>query len=198
MDPKQASDLPQSDGESQRAPDRFQTTCLEAERLTLAHLPDLERMHADPQVMATLGGVRTSEWTRDYLTQNLAHWERHGYGLWVFRDRRSGATAGQFAGQGGLRHMVIGGGDEIELAYSLLQPWWGLGLASEMAAALLRIGFGTLGLPDLVCFTLPDNHASRRVMEKQGFQYEREVEHAGLPHVLYRLRTAVCFHSEEA
>ncbi len=34
--------------------------------------------------------------------------------------------------------------------------------------------------------TLPDNLASRRVMGKAGFAYEREIEHAGLPHVLYR------------
>jgi RimJ/RimL family protein N-acetyltransferase len=30
--------------------------------------------------------------------------------------------------------------------------------------------------------------ASRRVMEKLGMAYERDVVHAGLPHVLYRLR----------
>jgi [ribosomal protein S5]-alanine N-acetyltransferase len=41
-----------------------------------------------------------------------------------------------------------------------------------------------------VAFTLPDNVASRRVMEKVGFRYEREVEHVDLPHVLYRLREA--------
>jgi RimJ/RimL family protein N-acetyltransferase len=31
------------------------------------------------------------------------------------------------------------------------------------------------------------NAASRAVMEKLGMTYERHVEHAGLPHVLYRL-----------
>jgi RimJ/RimL family protein N-acetyltransferase len=43
---------------------------------------------------------------------------------------------------------------------------------------------------DLVSFTLPDNRASRRVMEKIGFRHDTEVEHAGLPHVLYRLDRA--------
>lgn len=41
---------------------------------------------------------------------------------------------------------------------------------------------------ELVAFTLPHNAASRRVMEKAGFAYERDTEHAGLPHVLYRSR----------
>jgi hypothetical protein len=41
-------------------------------------------------------------------------------------------------------------------------------------------------LPEIVAFTLPDNVASRRVMEKAGFVDECEVAHAGMPHVLYR------------
>ncbi len=38
-----------------------------------------------------------------------------------------------------------------------------------------------------VARTLVDNHPSRRVMEKLGFVYERDVEHANLPHGFYRL-----------
>jgi RimJ/RimL family protein N-acetyltransferase len=37
-----------------------------------------------------------------------------------------------------------------------------------------------------VSFTLPNNLASRRVMDKAGFRYERNFIHANLPHVLYR------------
>ena len=39
-----------------------------------------------------------------------------------------------------------------------------------------RVAFGPLGLADVVSFTLPDNRASRRVMEKLGFAYERDIE----------------------
>jgi RimJ/RimL family protein N-acetyltransferase len=49
------------------------------------------------------------------------------------------------------------------------------------------VAFEDLGLIDVVCFTLPANRASRRVMEKAGFEYERDVVHAGSPHVLYRI-----------
>jgi len=38
----------------------------------------------------------------------------------------------------------------------------------------------------VVSFTLPDNARSRRVMEKLGLRPVLEVEHRGLPHVLYR------------
>jgi [ribosomal protein S5]-alanine N-acetyltransferase len=38
-----------------------------------------------------------------------------------------------------------------------------------------------------VAFTLATNQASRRVMEKVGGQFESDIVHAGLPHVLYRI-----------
>ena len=50
-----------------------------------------------------------------------------------------------------------------------------------------RPGFEELGLDNVVSFTLPSNDASRRVMEKLGFCYEKNCWYAELPHVLYRL-----------
>ncbi len=45
-------------------------------------------------------------------------------------------------------------------------------------------------LPAIISYALPTNRASERVMEKQGFRYERDIVHAGLPHVFYRLTAA--------
>ena len=56
-----------------------------------------------------------------------------------------------------------------------------------MAREVAALGLGRLGLAGLVARTLPTNRASRRVMEKAGFGYERDTVHARLPHVLYRL-----------
>jgi RimJ/RimL family protein N-acetyltransferase len=156
-----------------------------AARLDETDLSELCRMHQDAQVMATLGGPRSDERTRQFLRTNLGHWDDHGFGLWVFR------AASKFVGRGGLRHVRIGGQDEVELAFALMPEFWGCGLATEMARALLTIAFEQLALAQLVAFTITTNQASRRVMEKVGFTSERELVHAGLPHVLYRItRTA--------
>jgi hypothetical protein len=45
-----------------------------------------------------------------------------------------------------------------------------------------------LGMADIVAFTLATNQASRRVMGKVGCTAEREIVHAGLPHVLYYIK----------
>jgi RimJ/RimL family protein N-acetyltransferase len=164
--------------------DVVRTPGLCLQRVTLGDLPDIERMHADAHVMATLGGVRSAALSRALVEAWIAHWDAHGFGLWIARDAETGA----FAGRGGLQHIVVGGRHEVEVAYSLLPGFWGRGLATEMAAASLRAAFETLGRADLVCFTLVTNRASQRVMEKVGFVFEREVEHASLPHRLYRIR----------
>ncbi len=73
----------------------------------------------------------------------------------------------------------------VEVAWAIVPKRWGQGLATELALASVEVAFDWLGLAELIAFTLPGNLASRRVMEKAGFAYEREIEHAGLPHVLY-------------
>jgi RimJ/RimL family protein N-acetyltransferase len=166
-------------------PDR-RTPRLLLQRMTLRDLPDIARMQADAETMATLGGVRDAAQSRRMLEDWVAHWDAHGFGLWIARD----AATNEFAGRGGLQHTVVGGRPEIEVAYGFLPAFWGRGLASELAEASVRAGFEELRLADLVCFTLTTNRASQRVMEKAGFVFEGNVEHANLPHVLYRLRAA--------
>jgi len=162
------------------------TERLAATRLRADDLDVLCELHRDPAVMATLGGVRSDERTRAYLAENLAHWDEHGFGLWIFRERATSA----FVGRGGLRHVVLEGESEVEVTYALAREAWGKGFATEIAIAALDVGFRQLGLQDLVAYTIPEHVASQRVMEKVGFRYERAIVHHGERHVLYRIRMA--------
>lgn len=164
--------------------DEIRTPRLRLCRMREDDLDDVTRMHLDPRVMATLGGVRSPEETREWLAQKQEHWRQHGFGLWLARDRQTG----QFAGRGGLQHVEIDGRDEIEVGYCFLAEYWGRGLATELARESIRVAFAVLNLPEIVCFTLTTNHASQRVMEKAGFRYERDLVYKDLPHVFYRLR----------
>jgi ribosomal-protein-alanine N-acetyltransferase len=56
-----------------------------------------------------------------------------------------------------------------------------------MAREAVRVAFEVLELDEVVAFTIDVNAPSRRVMEKLGMTFGAEIEHAGLPHVLYRL-----------
>ena len=164
--------------------DTVRTDRLVLTRIAASDFDDLCRMHRDAAVMATLGGVRSDEVTRDVLEGLTAHWAAHGFGYWMARDAASGA----FVGRGGLREVVIGGGPEVEIGYALMSEYWGRGLATELARACVDVGFNALGRDDLVAFTLPTNAGSRRVMSRLGFGFERDVIWSGMPHVLYRLK----------
>ncbi|HKU23474.1 MAG TPA: GNAT family N-acetyltransferase [Terriglobales bacterium] len=167
------------------APEHFETERLSAYHLQPEHFALLLAMHQDPATMATLGGVRSEQQTRDYLRSFLAHWEENGFGMWLLYNR-----APQFVGRAALRRMELGGQMEVEVGCALLAPFWRQGLAGEIVAALVEIAFKRLELRDLVGFALPDNRASIRILDKLGFGYEKDIEYAGRRHVLYRLTRA--------
>jgi [ribosomal protein S5]-alanine N-acetyltransferase len=112
------------------------------------------------------------------------HWERHGFGLWLLRDR----ATGELVGRGGLQYTDAIGGYAVEAAWAIVPERWGRGLATELGQASVRVAFESLRLDEIIAITLPGNVGSRRVMEKAGFVYDREIEHVGLAHVLYRRR----------
>jgi ribosomal-protein-alanine N-acetyltransferase len=57
------------------------------------------------------------------------------------------------------------------LFYLLKEIYWGQGLATEAAQALLEYAFGPLSLPQIDSAAASDNPASVRVMEKLGMRY---------------------------
>lgn len=161
----------------------FSTTRLTAERLDASHLADLVALHLDPEVSRYLGGVRPAEVTKTYLAANMAHWDRHGFGLWVLRTRD-----GAFAGRAGIRHILVDGVDEIEIAYTFKRDLWGQGLASEIATALTEIGLSRLELPSLIGLVFVGHGASRRVLEKANYVLEKSTTHHGEDVVIYRIQ----------
>ena len=87
------------------APTTFVLRRLFAERLTDAHLPLLRRMDNNAQMMASLGGVRSDAETEGLPGAQPAHWEEHGFGIWILRD----PMTGRVFGRAGLRHLSVEG-----------------------------------------------------------------------------------------
>ncbi|MFT4118901.1 GNAT family N-acetyltransferase [Bradyrhizobium sp.] len=163
--------------------DHFRTQRLTAEKLREDHLADLVALHLDADVSRYLGGVRSAEATRTYLAVNMAHWDQHGFGLWVLRT-----ADGSFAGRAGLRHIIVDDIDEIEIAYTFKREFWGQRLAGEIASALTDIGLAKFELPSLIGLVHVGHGASRRVLEKSNYILEKSTTHRGEDVVIYRIR----------
>jgi RimJ/RimL family protein N-acetyltransferase len=138
-----------------------------------------------PQVAKTLGGTRPDEQWESYVRKDIAHWDVHDFGAWHAFER----STDQLVGRIGSHITLVEGVVEVELAWAVHPDHWGQGYAAELAAPARDLVFSR-GVGSVVAFTLTDNTASRRVMEKLGMTYERDIVHADLPHVLYRASRA--------
>jgi RimJ/RimL family protein N-acetyltransferase len=126
--------------------------------------------------------LRTADRAPEMVKDYIAHWERWGFGPWtVLLD-------GEVIGYDGIRHADVAGRPAVELLWFLDPAHWGQGYATEVAREAVRVAFDVLELDELLALTVDVNHASRSVMEKLGMEHVDSVMHAGLPHVVYRLR----------
>ena len=150
--------------------DRFTTARLRAERLRPAHLAEVRRMHRDPAVMRHLGGVRDAAGTTAYFERNLRHWRDHGFGLWIVYEREGSEPIGRAM----LRWLRVDDVDELEVGYAFYEPYWRLGLASEVTLACIALARRELSAESFVALTAPANQASQHVLTKAGFVYDRD------------------------
>jgi GrpB-like predicted nucleotidyltransferase (UPF0157 family) len=140
------------------------------------------RMFQDPMFIQCFGVALAPERIKTILTRDMGYWNQYRFAPWVWFDK----ATHQFVGEGGINHTTIEGESEIELTYSFMPAAWGKGFAAEIGQYALDYGFNHLNLSHVMCFTLPTNHQSLRVMEKLGFHYVKPFTHADLPHKLYR------------
>ena len=154
-------------------------------------------LNADPEVVRYLSGPRDRAGSDALVDEILAHWAKHGFGLWAVERRADGA----FLGFTGLSRPAFEAHfmPAVEVGWRLARQAWGNGYATEAGRAVLDYGFEVLGLDEMVSFTVPANDRSRRVMERLGmsrlpaddFDHPRfALGHPLRRHVLYRLRRA--------
>ena len=154
------------------------TLVLETDRLALRHLTlddlgPLAAIQSDPHVMQFFpSGPRSRDETLHDLERCIALQAEHGFSLWAAIDKANGHLIGRC----GLLPQSLQGREEVEIAYLIARPHWGLGLATEAALAIRDHGFDRLGRDRLVSIIHRDNLASRRVAEKVGLRPERMIQ----------------------
>ena len=73
------------------------------------------------------------------------------------------------------------GEDACELGYWIGKPFWGQGLVTEAAEALLRRAFTELGMQRVWCGYYEGNEKSKRVQEQLGFRHEKTLRDVDVP-----------------
>ncbi|MUL36361.1 GNAT family N-acetyltransferase [Gloeocapsopsis dulcis] len=135
-------------------------------------LNPLAAIWADPEVTRFLpsrGVPILKENVEKSLKSFIEHWQQRGYGVWAIIENESS----QMIGYCGLRYLDEI--NEVEVLYGLAKAYWGRGIATQAAQAAVSYGFNVAHLDKLIAMALPDNFASRRVIEKAGLQYEKQI-----------------------
>jgi RimJ/RimL family protein N-acetyltransferase len=164
------------------------TIILETPRLILRRqvIEDLEglwALYCNPNIIKYIPDAPRS---REEAKEEL-EWHMHGHprnpqlGLWATIHKETG----KFIGRCGLLPWTIDGQNEVEVAYTIAEEFWGKGLGTEAAQAILEYGFNKLNLSRLVCLIDSDNIASQKVAENIGMTFEKESLDETGPFLIY-------------
>ncbi len=161
---------------------------METERLILRKfqaedLPEYAMILGEDEVGKWLPkGVGYSyEETEKFIKHWNGHWETHGYGTWAVVEKWSGKLCGHC----GLNY--IQDLDEVEVLYAFGQHARGKGFGTEAAEAVLHYGLHQLQFDRIIGLSKHKNKPSRRVFEKIGLIYCKEIELFNTKLVYYSL-----------
>lgn len=147
-------------------------------------LDALAAIWADPDVTRFLpsrGASIPKENAEKALRSFVEQWPEKGYGIWAIVENASLKMVGYC----GLRYLDEL--DEVEVLYGLAKVYWGRGIATQAAKASISYGFDVAQLEKVIAMALPDNHASRRVIEKAGLRYEKQLHIFNLDVLYYAI-----------
>ncbi|WP_044102634.1 GNAT family N-acetyltransferase [Neolewinella persica] len=145
------------------------TERLRLSALTVTDIPLIVR-YADNNKVARY----TANIPHPYTEKDAVFWlnlaneglKRNNHFIFALRDKETNA----FMGGIGLRqHQQF---KRAELGYWLGEPFWGKGLTTEAAGAVIDFGFGKLGLRKITARHIVVNGASGKVLLKNGMQQE--------------------------
>jgi RimJ/RimL family protein N-acetyltransferase len=138
----------------------------------------------DAEVTRFIGGPFSRDQVKEKLDRELAFMSAHHVQYWPLFLMSNG----EHVGCAGLRPYKPE--EKIyELGFHLRPAYWGQGFAIEAGRAVIAWAFNTFDAKAVFAGHHPSNGASRRVLEKLGFQFTDEefYEPTGLLHLSYLL-----------
>ena len=142
---------------------------LETDRLYLREMEQsdfdaLSRILQDEKTMYAYNGAFNDAETQAWLDNQIARYQKYGFGLWAVALKESD----EMIGQCGLTMQPWKDGEVLEIGYLLQRAYWHQGYATEAAKACKEYAFTKLHA-DEVCSIIRDtNIASQKVALRNG------------------------------
>ena len=149
----------------------------ETERLILRELLSSDdegifELDSNKDVHKYLGNkpIKNIEEARNVIDFIRHQYIENGIGRWAVIEKETNNFIG-WAGFKLIRDKINNHSNFYDLGYRLIPKYWGKGIATESAKALLDYGFEKLQLNIIYSMTDTSNKASRNVLEKTGFKF---------------------------
>jgi RimJ/RimL family protein N-acetyltransferase len=163
---------------------------LETDRLILRppRREDFEAVHAmwqHPAIYTQITGkpsTREQSWAR--LLRYAGLWPLIGYGFWAMEDKATGRFVGELGFADFQREINPPFGDAPEMGWVLAPEIHGKGYGSEALASVVEWGDTFFKQDRALCIISPENAASLRVAEKNGFSKVLETTYTDEPVIL--------------
>jgi len=135
----------------------------------------------DPEVMRFLNHCKPTPWEEidSFFVPRVAEFTNPaaGHGLWEIADK----TTGEYLGWILVRYYRFDRPDRepdnIEFGWRLKRAWWGQGITTEAARAIMQVLQRNPAIRVFSALAHPANHASIGVMKKLGMRFVDERFH---------------------
>ncbi|PSB10955.1 GNAT family N-acetyltransferase [Pleurocapsa sp. CCALA 161] len=162
---------------------------LETSRLTLRYITSrdaeaLMTILGDAEVMRfSIIGIHSSKQIKQFIEQRLISYLEYGFGLYALVHKQNQ----ELIGYCGFFIQSIEQQKEVEVGYRLAKKYWGQGLATEAAKAVVEYGQQRFNFRRFVCLIEIKNNRSIRVAQKLGMKLEKKIIYHGLNVAMYSL-----------
>jgi ribosomal-protein-alanine N-acetyltransferase len=161
----------------------LQTPRLALREFTLAGIDSLAQVLGDPETMLCYAAPLDRAGVEQWITRNLQRYRNDGVGLWAMEL----IATHELIGDCGIVLQQVDGDELYEIGYHLRRDQWRHGYATEAAGACRDWAFAHLKTDRLISLIRPENLPSRRVAERIGMSFRKEVMWHTLPHHVYSI-----------
>lgn len=157
---------------------------IETDRLILRELNSNDSVHfynlnTDPEVLKYTGdNPFTSIADAEKFLINYKDYQKNGFGRWAVILKETNS----FIGWSGLK---LNEENLIDIGFRFFNKEWGKGYATESAKAVIKYGFESLNLNEIIGRASKDNIPSIKVLEKINMSFWKQDSFEGIEDSIY-------------
>lgn len=141
---------------------------------------DLFEMDSDPEVHLYIENnpVKSIDEMKKVIEMLKEQYVKNRIARWAVVDRATNECVG-WSGLKYFREPLNNHTNFYELGYRFKRKHWGKGFATESSNAIIEYGFKNLNIDSIFAMTDPNNHNSKKVLTKLGFEFRETFDFEG-------------------